>query len=350
MSWGNGKAVTSLILKALLFLCVGLIALVPARAPASTLEEVRARALIRCGVDEQHYGFAHLNAEGDWIGFEVDFCRAIAVAIFNDPRAVRFVPLNAKNRFGALKADEIDVLIRSTSWTFSRDQGYGVDFTNIIFYDQLGVLAHNSLEARRLQDVSNASLCVAAGTTTYETVRDYVYRSGKAIKVMVFNSREGLNNLFFSGQCDLYAGDQSALNVILHEISPNPEDYRFLDVNLSKEPLGPVVREGDTQWFNLVRWVVYGMIEAEEQGITRQNVSAYRSNPPRAVQYLLGTKTGFGAELGLRPGWMVDVIKEIGNYGEVFERHLGQESALKMERGLNALWKDGGLIYAIPIR
>lgn len=336
--------------KALLFLCVCFIWPTPSQAQAGTLDDVRARAMIRCGVDEQHYGFAHLNAEGDWVGFEVDFCRALAVAIFNDPRAVRFVPLNAKNRFGALKGGEIDVLIRSTSWTFSRDQGYGVDFTNIIFYDQLGVLAHNSLGVRRLDDVSNASLCVAAGTTTHETVREYVYRNGKAIKVMVFNSREGLNNLFFSGQCDLYAGDQSALSVILNEVSPNPEDYIFLETNLSKEPLGPVVREGDPQWFNLVRWVVYGMIEAEERGITRKNVTAYRSNPPRAVQYLLGTKEGFGAELGLRAGWMVDVIKEIGNYGEVFERHLGQESALKMERGLNALWTEGGLIYAIPIR
>ncbi|WP_417798644.1 amino acid ABC transporter substrate-binding protein [Terasakiella pusilla] len=317
---------------------------------AQTLEEIQSRGLLLCGVDEQHYGFAHLDAQGEWVGFEVDFCRALAVAIFNDPTAVTFVPLNAKNRFGALKGREIDVLIRSTSWTFSRDEGYGVDFTNIIYYDRLAILAHKSLKVARLDDVSKASLCVAAGTTTYETVRDYVYRTGKAIRVLVFNSREGLNNLFFSGQCDLYAGDYSGLSMILREVSPNPEDYVFLDTNLSKEPLGPVVREGDPQWFNLVRWMVYGMIEAEEQGITRKNVTAYRANPPRAVKYLLGVKAGFGGELGMRNGWMADVIREIGNYGEVFDRHLGKESALQMERGLNALWKDGGLLYALPVR
>lgn len=317
---------------------------------AQTLADVKARERVLCGVDEQHYGFAHMDAHGNWVGFEVDFCRALAVAIFNDPTAVKFLPLNAKNRFSALTSREIDVLIRSTSWTFSRDQGYGVDFTNIIYYDRLGILAHKSMGVARLDDVSEASLCVAAGTTTQETVQHYVYRTGKAIKVMVYNSREGLNNLFFSGQCDLYAGDYSGLSVILHEVSPTPEDYVFLEANLSKEPLGPVVREGDPEWYNLIRWMVNGLIEAEEQGITRQNVTSYRANPPRGVKYLLGTKAGFGAELGMRTGWMADVIREVGNYGEIFARHLGKESPLKMARGLNALWKDGGLLYAIPIR
>lgn len=343
-----GGAVQVSGLKALLFLL--LVIAMPDLSQAQTLTQVRERGVVHCGVDEQHFGFAHLNALGEWVGFEVDFCRALAVTLFNDPTAVKFVPLNAKNRFSALKSGEIDVLIRSTSWTFSRDEGYGIDFTNIIYYDRLGVLAHKSLGVSRLDDVVSASLCVASGTTTQETVQDYIYRTGKAIKVMVFNSREGLNNLFFSGQCDLYAGDHSGLGAILRDVSPSPEDYMFLETNLSKEPLGPVVREGDAQWFNVIRWMVYAMIEAEEQGVTRDNIAAYQAYPTRAVRYLLGAEAGFGAELGLRNGWVVDVLKKIGNYGDVFDRHLGKGSALQMERGLNALWTNGGLLYALPIR
>jgi len=317
---------------------------------AATLDDIRQRGVLNCGVDEQHYGFAYLNEFGEWTGFEVEFCRALAAAIFQDPRKVSFVPLNAQTRFSALKSKHIDVLLRSTTWTYTRDATLGFDFPSVTFYDHLAILAHKSVGVKKLDDVIEASLCVANSTTTEETVREYVESTGKPIRIKVFNSREGLNNFFFSGQCDLYAADHSALKSIVMGSAPKPDDYYFLETSLSKEPLGPVVREDDREWYEVVKWLILGMIEAEERGISRANVEVMKRSQLRSVKFMLGVMPGYGQKLRMKDSWLADAIKAVGNYGEVFERHLGQSSSIKMERGLNALWNKGGLMYSMPIR
>lgn len=319
-------------------------------AQAATLDEVRARGHVICGVDDQHYGFAYLNVQGRWRGFEVDFCRALAVTVLGDPDKVRFVSLNAQTRFSALVGKKVDIVLRSATWTYRRDTELGVDFPGIIYYDQLGIVSHKSRKENALSDVDESSICVAYGTTTLNQLEEYIDRTGKNIKLHIFNSREGLNNFFFSGQCALYAADKSALQAILRFIAPNPADYKFLEASLSKEPLGPAVREGDQEWFKIVQWMLQGVIEAEERGITRKTVEARQKDRDPTVRYLLGEEPGFGRALRLRQGWLYDVVRRVGNYGEIFERNLGQGSKLKMERGLNALWQDGGLMYALPVR
>ncbi|SCA56761.1 General L-amino acid-binding periplasmic protein AapJ [Candidatus Terasakiella magnetica] len=317
---------------------------------ASTLDDIRERGHVTCGVDEQHFGFAYLNEMGKWQGFEVDYCRALAVAVFNDPLKAQFIPLNAQTRFTALQQKQIDVLLRSTTWTFTRDSSLGLDYPGVTFYDQLGMLVHKSIGVDRLDAVKKGTVCVAAGTTTLETVREYVEKTKKDVKIKMFNSREGLNNFFFSGQCDLYAADQSALTAIVSISAPNPQDYKFLKTTLSKEPLGPVVRDDDGEWYDIVKWLVYGLIEAEERGITQANVDDMKQTNSRVVRFMLGQNSGLGKPLRLEEEWLANVIRVLGNYGEFFERNLGQASALKMERGLNALWHEGGLMYAMPIR
>jgi len=336
------------------FYILGLLAVImlwtSGTALALTLDDVRARDYVICGVDDQHYGFAYLNAQGRWQGFEVDFCRALAVTVLGDPDKVQFISLNAQTRFEALLDNKIDILLRSATWTYRRDTELGVDFPATIYYDQLGIVARTSLKAETFDEVNNTSVCVAYGTTTLRHIEEYIKRTGKDIKLHIFNSREGLNNFFFSGQCDLYAADKSALQAILRFVAPNPADYKFLQASLSKEPLGPVVREGDREWFEVVQWMVQGVIEAEERGITHSNVEERLHDKSPIVRYMLGEDPGFGRSLRLRQGWLYDVLRKVGNYGEIYERNLGQGSALKMERGLNALWQEGGLMYALPVR
>ncbi|GGF54345.1 amino acid ABC transporter substrate-binding protein [Terasakiella brassicae] len=317
---------------------------------ASTLDDVRERDYLICGVDEQNYGFAYVDEHGRWVGFEVDFCRALAVAVLGSAEKVQFISLNAQTRFSALSAQQIDILLRSTTWTYTRDIAYGVDYPGVTYYDQLGILAHKSIGYTAFSEVEEATLCVANGTTTLESVQEYVHSSGRKIKIKVFNSREGLSNFFFSGQCDLYAADRSALQAILTFSAPNPNDYVLLQATLSKEPLGPVVRDDDREWYDIVKWLVYGLIEAEERGVTRRNVEEMRRLNNHAVRFMLGGESGFGKALRLPDSWLYDVIRAQGNYGEIFERNLGSGSQLKIERGLNNLWQKGGLMYAMPIR
>jgi len=319
-------------------------------AQASTLDEVRKRGHVVCGVDEQHYGFAYMNEIGEWHGFEVDFCRALAVAVLGDSQKASFIALNAQTRFSALKQKQIDILLRSTTWTYTRDSAFGLDYPGVTFYDQLGIVAHKSIGLTEFEKVEEGKLCVAAGTTTLETVSEYINNAKKPIKIKVFNSREGLNNFFFSGQCDMYAADQSALKAIVTFTAPNPDDYILLKTSLSKEPLGPVVRDDDREWFDIVKWLVYGLVEAEERGITQANVEDMKRANVRAVRFMLGADNGFGQSLRLDDTWLSEAIKSRGNYGEIFERNLGKNSKLNMKRGLNSLWRDGGLMYSMPIR
>lgn len=320
------------------------------RTEAATLDDIWKRGEVICGVDEQHYGFAFLNGKGEWQGFDVDYCRALAAAALGDANKVSYIPLNAQTRFSALQSGDVDVLFRSTTWTYTRDATLGFDFPGVTFYDQLGVMAHKSVGKTKFEDVSKGTLCVAAGTTTLDSVREYTENTGKPIKVKVFNSREGLNNFFFSGQCNLYAADQSALTTTIMTNAPNPDDYVLLETHLSKEPLGPVVRGNDREWYEIVKWLTFGLIEAEERLIKRENVETMKGSEIRAVRFMLGVSPGLGKSLRLQDDWLFQALKASGNYGEIFERNLGQSSPLKMKRGLNALWKDGGLMYSMPIR
>jgi len=334
-----------------LFLLIGLFLFnIVSFAQAGTLDNVWKKGQVTCGVDERHYGFAFLDVKGEWRGFEVDFCRALAAAVLGDPTKTDFVPLNAQTRFPALKNADIDILLRSTTWTYTRDSAYGFDFPGVTYYDHLAILAHKSIGVKKFDEVIEGTLCVAAATTTLETVRDYIQGTGKPIKIKVFNSREGLNNFFFSGQCDLYAADHSALTAVVLTNAPKPDDYLFLETSLSKEPLGPMIRGDDQEWFDIVKWLLFGLLEAEERGIEKANVAAMKNSQVSAVRFMLGVSPGFGKNLRLSDTWLADAIEATGNYGEIFERNLGASSTLKMERGLNALWKDGGLMYAMPIR
>jgi general L-amino acid transport system substrate-binding protein len=329
---------------------VGGLALFSQTGQATTLDEIRARGYVICGVDEQHYGFAFLDEKGDWHGFEVDLCRSLAVAVLGDADKARFISLNAQTRFSALSEKQIDILLRSTTWTYTRDISFGVDYPGVTYYDQLGILAHKSLGEKEFSNVKEATICVANGTTTLESIIEYIDKTGHKIDVKVFNSREGLSNFFFSGQCDLYAADKSALQAVLAFTAPNPDDYLLLETTLSKEPLGPVVRDNDREWYDIVKWLIYGLIEAEERGINQKNVVERQKAKDHVVRFMLGGESGFGKFLRLRDSWLFDVIRNKGNYGEIFERNLGAQSALKIERGLNNLWTNGGLMYSMPIR
>ncbi|NVJ93320.1 MAG: amino acid ABC transporter substrate-binding protein [Methylocystaceae bacterium] len=320
------------------------------QAYGATLDDVRARGFVLCGVDEQHFGFSYLDEQGQWQGFEVAFCKGLAAAIFKDPQKVKFVGLNAQNRFNALKNKTIDVLFRSATLTYKRDTSLGLDFPAVIFYDYMAILSHKSLGAKSLKDVKDAVACVAHGTTTFETMREYVYRTGAPIKIKSFNTREGLNDFFFSGQCNLYAADHSALLSILVMSTAQPQDYVFLTDILAKEPLSPAVREDDKEWFEIVKWMIHGLIEAEERNITQANVTQMKNDSTFDTRFLLGAREGVGKPVRLSDDWLMNAISAVGNYGEIFERYLGASSPLKMKRGMNALWNQGGLMYGQPIR
>ncbi len=319
-------------------------------AHGATLDDVRARGFVLCGVDEQHVGFSYLDEQGEWQGFEVAFCKGLAAAIFKDPKKVQFVGLNAQNRFNALKNKTIDVLFRSATLTYRRDTSFGLDFPAVIFYDHMAILSPKSLGAKSLKDVKDAIACVAHGTTTLEAMREYVYRTGAPIRIKSFNTREGLNDFFFSGQCNLYAADHSALRAILAMTTAQPQDYVFLTDVLAKEPLSPAVREDDKEWFEIVKWMIHGLIEAEERHITQQNVEQMKKTSTFDTRFLLGGRKGVGKPVRLSDDWLFYAISAVGNYGEIFERYLGASSPLKMQRGMNALWNQGGLMYGLPVR
>lgn len=322
----------------------------PVFATGTTLDEIRERDQLICGVDDQHMGFSFLDENGAWRGFDVDFCRVLAAAVLGDADKVKYMPLNAQTRFSALSGGEVDILFRSTTVTFSRDTSMGFDFPYVLYYDRLGIMVHNDFGYDGLVDVDQATVCVGAGTTTLSVLRKYIAQSGKALDLRVFNSREGLNNFFFSGQCELYAADHSALMTILQSQAPNPSDYRFLSDQLSKEPLGPVVRGDDRQWYHIVHWVLNGVMDGEERGIESGNVDRLLVRGGADLQYLMGRVPGLGHPLGLADDWLYQVIKQVGNYREIFDRNLGMDSKLKIERGRNALWINGGLHYPFPMQ
>ena len=336
---------------AALTICTIGVALIPASADAGdTLARVKSRKVLRCGVSEGLIGFSVKDPAGEWTGLDVDFCRAVAAAV-GERVKVQFVPLFASARFPALQADEIDLLVRNTTWTLGREAFLGVQFAGVLFYDGQGFMVPRRGKVRRIADLKGVTICVVKGTTSEQNLADYFRAHGWTYQPLVLESVAEIRDALVSGRCQAYTSDASQLASVRMEVPEGTKRYTILPDLISKEPLGPVVRRGDEEWFTLVKWVLFALIQAEEQGITRENVRALRdTSTDPAVQRLLGKTGGFGKALGVDNDWVVRVVGTVGNYGEMFERNLGGESVLNLERGLSRLWKQGGLMYAPPFR
>ena len=313
----------------------------------STLDTVKARGNINCGVTTGVPGFSNPDDKGMWTGFDVDYCRALAAVIFNDPSKVSYKPTTAKERFPALQAGEVDLLSRTTTWTLSRDVGYV--FAGIMYYDGQGFIVKKSLGLKSAKELKGATICVQTGTTTELNLADY-FRSNKMdYKTVVFEKPDEAVAAYEAGRCDAYTTDQSGLYAQRLKMK-NADDNVILPDIISKEPLGPMVRQGDFQWFTLAKWVYYALLIAEEAGITQKNVGEMVTSTNPEIKRILGSEGDFGKSLGVDNDWVVRMIKAVGNYGEIYDRTLGKDSPLKIERGFNRLWTQGGLQYAPPIR
>jgi general L-amino acid transport system substrate-binding protein len=318
-------------------------------AGAQTLKAVKDRGQLICGANGSLAGFGIPDPQGNWTGFDVDFCRAIAAAIFNDPTKVKFVPLTAANRFTALQSGEIDVLARNTTWTLSRDASLGIDFAAINYYDGQGFMVRKVLKVSSALELNDASVCVQQGTTTELNLADYFRTNHMSLKTVTFATVDEALKAYDSGRCDAYTTDSSGLygsRVLL----ANPSDNIVLPEIISKEPLALAVRQGDDNWEDIVRWTHQAMVDAEELGVNKNNVDDQKNSSNPEIRRLLGLEGQFGEAMGLTNDWAYRIIKNIGNYGESFERNVGQGSSLKISRGLNALWTKGGLQYGLPIR
>jgi len=322
-----------------------------AMAVSPTLEAVKKNGFVRCGVNGSGLpGFATVDDQGNWSGFDVDYCKAVAAAIFGDISKVKYVPLSAKERFTALQSGEIDVLIRNTTWTITRDTALGLDFVGVNYYDGQGFMVPKSLGVKSALELDGASVCVQTGTTTERNLADYFRKHNMKYEPVVFESSNEAIAAFQAGRCDVFTTDRSGLYAERTRFA-NPDDWVILPEVISKEPLGPVVRHGDNEWGDIVRWVFYATIEAEEYGVTSGNVDDLRANSDDpTIRRLLGVEDKFGEYLGLPQDWAYQVIKQVGNYGEIFERNLGMNTPLRIERGINDLWTRGGLQYAMPFR
>lgn len=319
-------------------------------ANAQTLDEVRERGFVNCGVNTGLAGFATPNEAGDWEGFDVDFCRALASAIFDDPAAVRFRALTSQERFTALQSGEIDVLSRNTTWTFTRDVSVGVDFIGVNYYDGQGFMVPAALGVESALDLDGARICVQTGTTTELNLADYFRSNDMTFETIVIQTAEEARRNYLAEACDAYTTDISGLAAVRATL-PDPNGNVILPEVISKEPLGPVVRQGDQQWTDLGRWVLNAMVTAEELGVTSVNVESERESTDNPnIRRLLGTEGDLGSQLGLDAAWAYRIIHHVGNYGESFDRNIGEGSSLDLERGLNAQWYDGGILYAPPLR
>ncbi|PIE56480.1 MAG: amino acid ABC transporter substrate-binding protein [Desulfobulbus propionicus] len=318
-------------------------------ACAGTLKDVQDAGVIRVGVNEGLFGFSKADDKGVWQGLDVDTARAISVAVFGVPDKLKFIPLTAKTRMTALQSGEIDVLTRNLTQTLSRDTAMGLDFVHVNYYDGQGFLIAKNLGVTSAKELDGATVCVLPGTTTELNVADFFRANKMEMKPVVIESTPELNKAFFAGRCDVLTSDVSQLAGI-RAVAPNPDDYVILPDVISKEPLAPTVRHGDDQWYDIVNYAVMAMIAAEELGITSKNVDEMLKSSDPKIQRFLGVSPGNGEALGLDEKWAYNIIKMVGNYGEVFERNVGVNTPLKLERGLNALWTEGGLMYVPPFK
>jgi general L-amino acid transport system substrate-binding protein len=317
------------------------------QADAQTLKTVRDRGALICGVSQGLPGFSSPDDKGSWTGLDVDFCRAIAAAIFNDPTKVKFTPLSAKDRFEPLKSSEIDVLSRNTTWTSSRDALF--NFVGVTYYDGQGFMVRKALKVNSALELNGASVCTQTGTTTELNLADYFRANNMKYEVVAFGTADETVKAYESGRCDAFTTDVSQLYSEKLKLS-NINDHVILPEVISKEPLGPVVRHGDDQWFDLVKWVLFAMLNAEELGVSSKTIDeALKSKQPE-IRRMLGLDGAHGEQLGLTRDWVVRIVRHVGNYGEIFERNVGSSSKLGISRGLNRLWTKGGIQYAPPIR
>lgn len=317
---------------------------------ASTLDDVKARGSLRCGVNPGLQGFAAMSDDGQWSGFDVDFCRAVAAAVFGDPEAVEFVPLSAKDRFDKLAKGEIDLLARNTTWTMSRETLLHFRFAGVSYHDGQGFIVKKLLGVTSALHLSGAAVCFLAGTTTQDNVEDFFREKEMQFVPVMFDTLDKLVAAFDGGECDTYTTDLSQLYAVRLRLA-DPDDSLVLPDVISKEPLGPLVRQGDDQWYSIVRWTLYALINAEELGITSASADEMLATSRKPeVRRLLGAEGDLGASMALTADWAARAIKAVGNYAEIFDRNLGADTPLAIGRGINALWRDGGLLYAPPIR
>ncbi len=322
---------------------------VSTQAAATTLETVKQRGVLNCGSNGQLAGFGLPDEQGNWKGIDVDYCRAIAAAIFNDATKVKFVALNANNRFTALQTGDIDVLIRNTTWTSSRDTQQGFNAAAVNYFDGQGFIIQKSKKVSSALELSDAAICVQQGTTTELNLADYFRSNRMRLKSVTFQSYDESLKAYETGRCDAYTTDASGLYAARLKLA-KPDDHVVLPEIISKEPLASFVRHGDDQWFDIVKWVHFAMLTAEELNVTMANVDDQKKSDNPEIKRLLGVEANFGEQLGLTKDWVYRIVKLVGNYGEVFDRNVGAGSPLKIARGQNALWNKGGLQYAPPLR
>ena len=314
-----------------------------------TLRKVMKNKSLSCGVTSGVPGFSSPDSKGRWKGLEVDICRAIAAAVFGDPDKVKYVSLSAQARFTALQSGEVDVLSRVTTWTLGRDTSQGLNFGPTTFYDGQAFMVRKKDNIKSVKDLGGASICTQQGTTTELNMADYFRANRIKVKTLTFESRDEVNQAFFKGRCDALTTDSSGLAAEKSKVK-NANDYLILPEIISKEPLGPAVRHGDDHWLDVVKWVIFAMITADGWGMTSQNIDSFKKDNNPNIKRFLGIIKGNGKSLGLSETWAYNIVKKVGNYGEIFERNVGKNTPLKLERGLNAHWSKGGLMYAPPMR
>jgi general L-amino acid transport system substrate-binding protein len=332
---------------------LGTVAVAAAFAPAhagKTLDSVKSKGQVVCGVNTGLAGFSQADSSGNWSGLDVDACKAVAAAVLGDANKVKYVPLTAQQRFTALQSGEIDILARNTTFTLTRDASLGLHSTAVTYYDGQGFMVPASKKIKSAKQLKGQTVCVQSGTTTEKNLTDYSKANGLNIKSVVFEKVEASTAAYFAGRCVAYTTDASGLASVRSKEAKNPADHVILADLISKEPLGPMVRRGDDEWKAIVTWVLYGLLEAEEYGITQANVDQMKTSADPVVQRILGTGEDTGKLLGLSKEWMANALKVTGNYGEIFERNVGSKSAVKLPRGTNNLWNKGGLMYAPPVR
>ena len=331
----------------------GLVGVAGTAHAGKDLDAVKARGQLICGINTGVAGFAQQDDKGKWTGLDVDVCRAVSAAIFGDAEKVKYVPTTAQQRFTALQSGEVDVLSRNTTYTLTRDTALGLEFTGINYYDGQGFMVPKKLGVKSAKELNGATICVQPGTTTELNLADYFRANKMTFKPVVIEKVDEIRAAFFSGRCDVYTTDASSLAATRAANVPPPQtidDYVILPEIISKEPLGPVVRHGDNQFGDIVRWALYAMIEAEEAGITSKNVDEMLKSDNPSIKRILGVTPGMGKALGVDEKWVYNIVKQVGNYGESFDRNVGMGSPLKIARGQNALWTQGGLQYSPPIR
>jgi len=326
------------------------IAAAPAAHAGKTIDAIKARGQLACGVNTGLAGFSAADSQGNWSGLDVDICKAIAAALLGDANKVKWVPLNAQQRFTALQSGEVDILSRNTTWTLTRDASLGMNFTNTTYYDGQGFMVPAKGKIKSAKQLKGATVCVQSGTTTEKNLTDFSRANKLDIKPVVFEKLEAATGAYFAGRCQAYTTDASGLASTRNKEAKVPADHLILPELISKEPLGPAVRRGDDEFFAIAKWVVFALIEAEEYGITQANVDQMKTSTDPVVGRILGTGEDTGKLLGLDKEWAARAIKAVGNYGDIFERNVGPKSALGLPRGVNNLWNKGGIMYAPPVR